>query len=48
MDAGNAYCDDFWFNNKWKDAKRDLAWLIEHFSPVPTWTPELIEQVRKK
>jgi len=48
MDTGNKYCDDFWYNNKWKEAKYDLAWLIERFAPVPTWTPELIEQVRKK
>lgn len=46
--AGNAYCDDFWFNNRLEGAKYDLAWLIERFMPVPTWTPELIEQVRKK
>jgi len=48
MIAGEKYCDDLWFNNKWSGAKYDLAWLIERFSPVPTWTPELIEQVRKK
>lgn len=48
MDAGNAYCDDFWFNNRWDKAKHDLAWFIEQFMPVPGWTPELIEQVRKK
>lgn len=48
MDKGIAYCNDFWFNNRWVDAKHDLAWLIERFMPVPSWTPELIEQVRKK
>jgi hypothetical protein len=48
MIAGNEYCDDFWFNNRWTEAIHDLAWLIERFAPVPTWTPELIEQVRKK
>lgn len=48
MERGNAYCDDFWFNNRWLDAKHDLAWLIERFMPVPSWTPELIEKVRKK
>lgn len=48
MEEGNRFCDDFWFNNRWEDAKYDLAWLIERFWPVPTWTPELIEQVRKK
>lgn len=48
IEEGNAYCDDFWFNNRWQGAKRDLAWFIERFMPVPMWTPELIEQVRKK
>jgi hypothetical protein len=48
MERGDAYCDDFWFNNRWSGAKHDLAWLIERFMPVPSWTPELIEKVRKK
>jgi glycosyltransferase involved in cell wall biosynthesis len=48
MERGNAYCDDFWFNNRWTEAKHDMAWLIERFMPVPSWTPELIETVRKK
>ena len=48
MIAGNEYCDDFWFHNRWEGAIHDMAWLIERFMPVPTWTPELIEQVRKK
>lgn len=47
MEAGNEYCDRFWFENKWDKAVHDLAWFIERFSPVPTWTPELINQVRK-
>lgn len=47
MIQGNEYCDDFWFNNRWKGAVHDLAWLIERFMPVPGWTPELIDQVRK-
>lgn len=46
--AGDIYCDDFWFNNRWTERKYDLAWLIEKFWPVPSWTPELIEQVRAK
>lgn len=47
MIAGNKYCDEFWFGNKWEGAKYDMAWFIKRFSPVPTWTPELIEQVKK-
>lgn len=45
IEAGNAYCDDYWFNNRLGSAIHDLAWLIERFMPVPTWTPELIQQV---
>ena len=48
MDRGNIYCDDFWFNNRWTEAKHDMAWLIERFWPVPSWTPELVDKVRKK
>lgn len=48
MIAGNEYCDDFWFNNRWDKAIYDMAWFINRFMPVPTWTPELVEQVRKK
>lgn len=48
MIAGEQYCDDYWFNNRYDKAVHDLAWLIERFAPVPTWTPELIESVRKK
>jgi glycosyltransferase involved in cell wall biosynthesis len=48
MQRGNEYCDDFWFNNRWDKAKYDLAWLIKRFEPVPTWTPELIQQVEKR
>ena len=37
VDSGNAYCDDYWFNNRWERRKHDLAWLIKRFAPVPTW-----------
>lgn len=52
MNKGFKYCDEFWFGNRWEKGpgKRiyDLAWLIERFSPVPTWSPELINSVREK
>lgn len=47
MIKGEEYCDDFWFNNRWKEAKYDMAWFIERFMPVPTWDSGLIESVRK-
>lgn len=31
------YAFEFWFGNKWPQRKRDFEWLIDHFSPVPTW-----------
>ena len=34
---GNAYSVDYWMNNRWPKAIHDMAWLIEHFWPVPTW-----------
>lgn len=37
---GNAYSLDYWFNNRWKDAKYDLAWLVERFMPMPTWSED--------
>lgn len=50
MIAGEKYCDDFWYNNRLKGAKYDMAWLIERFGgvDVPTWTIEQIEKVRAK
>jgi len=50
VEAGNRYCDDFWFNNRWRDPKRihDLAWLIMQFWPVPTWSLDLVEKVKEK
>jgi hypothetical protein len=31
------YSQDMWFNNKWPQAKHNLQWLIDKFSPVPDW-----------
>jgi len=31
------YAVDIWKNNKWDKQTRKLEWLINHFSPVPTW-----------
>lgn len=37
---GNAFSLDFWFNNRWNDRKYDLAWLVERFYPVPSWSED--------
>ena len=34
---GNHYSVDFWMNNRWGERKYDLEWLIDKFSPVPSW-----------
>lgn len=31
----------YWMNNQWEDRVHDLRWLIEKFSPVPTWPADL-------
>jgi len=47
---GGAWSDDHWFNNREPGMIHDLAWLVERFggTKIPSWTPELIEQVRRK
>jgi glycosyltransferase involved in cell wall biosynthesis len=37
---GNAYSLDYWFFNRWPERKHDLSWLVDRFSPVPTWPEE--------
>ncbi len=34
------YSIDFWTNEKWKGQKKTLAWLVDKFSPVPSWNGE--------
>jgi glycosyltransferase involved in cell wall biosynthesis len=31
------YCARYWMANNWPQQKRELGWLIDKFSPVPTW-----------
>jgi glycosyltransferase involved in cell wall biosynthesis len=37
IDKARAYSRDLWLNDKWPQAKYPLRWLVEKFSPVPTW-----------
>ncbi len=46
--AGNEYCDDFWMNNRWKERKHNIEWLIDRFWPVPTWSQEWMDKARKE
>jgi glycosyltransferase involved in cell wall biosynthesis len=35
--AGNYYCFDYWFYNRWEERVHDFEWLIDKFWPIPTW-----------
>ena len=35
--AGHLYSAQYWMNNKWEKRIHDIEWLIDRFSPVPTW-----------
>lgn len=37
VDKCRKYSQDLWKNNKWPKQKKKLSWLIDKFSPVPTW-----------
>lgn len=37
----------YWMENKWKDRVHDMKWLIDRFSPVPSW-PENWQEVWDK
>ena len=40
------HSQDLWYNNKWHKQVRPLHWLVEKFSPVPTWTEVEINRIR--
>jgi glycosyltransferase involved in cell wall biosynthesis len=40
-EAGARFCTDYWMNDRWPDRVRNLRWLVEKFSPVPTWPIDL-------
>jgi hypothetical protein len=37
-----------WMGNTWPQQVRPLSWLIQKFSPVPSWTDDLIQTVSGK
>jgi len=37
MEKGREFCVDYWLGNQWEGRIHDFSWLIEKFSPVPTW-----------
>lgn len=46
MQNGADFATDYWMWDKWKERTHDLRWLIERFSPVPTWPMDLDEAFR--
>jgi glycosyltransferase involved in cell wall biosynthesis len=48
VDGAKKKAKDLFFNNKWDKAIHPLSWLIEKFSPIPGWTPEDLDNLKKK
>ena len=44
MERGRLYCIDYWM--KTKEYKYDFDWLLNKFSPVPTWPVNWKEQIK--
>lgn len=45
QEAARVYSRWLWKGNRWAGQVRPLAWMLEHFAPVPDWTPEQITAV---
>lgn len=37
QEKARAYSRELWLNDRWPLAVRPLSWLVERFSPVPSW-----------
>jgi glycosyltransferase involved in cell wall biosynthesis len=37
QERAKQYSRDLWLNDKWEKAVKPLSWLVDKFSPVPTW-----------
>jgi glycosyltransferase involved in cell wall biosynthesis len=44
---GREFGIDFWMQDKWPGAVRTMRWLVERFSPVPSWPADLDTVFRK-
>lgn len=40
-------CNDIFKNNKWQHQTLPLSWLVEKFWPVPGWTADELETIKK-
>jgi len=39
---------EMFYNNKWEHQERPLSWLVEKFWPVPGWTDEELEKLKRE
>lgn len=48
--VGMARVVDYWMNDRWEGRKhdRDLEWLVDRFSPVPTWPDDWKQQLEDR
>lgn len=37
VDQARAHSRSLWYDNTWPTQTRPLAWLVEHFAPIPGW-----------
>ncbi|MFA5133088.1 MAG: glycosyltransferase family 2 protein [Candidatus Paceibacterota bacterium] len=47
VERGKHWSCDYWMNNRWKERKYDIEWLIDKFSPVPGWEKDKSKWVRE-
>lgn len=47
MIRGAHFSADFWMNNRWKNRRYSIEWLVEKFWPVPTWPADFLENPDK-
>lgn len=43
---GNINCTNYWLDNKFSKKIHDFEWLIDKFSPVPTWPKNWKEKIK--
>lgn len=40
LKTGNKFSTQYWMSNQWEKRKHDIAWLIERFWQVPSWSED--------
>ena len=47
IQSAKSYARDLFFNNKWPKQKYPISWLVEKFWPVPGWSQEQLDELKK-